>query len=194
MRHWKRDFSSHSNYVQSIEKNRQCFSKIIGLTDQRPVVQLQITTDVSGRNAPQAQLAQGRGHQIFAVRWTVIKGVEAEGLLLQPDRDPRADVVSADFLAQRLKEEIQETQDPQRLAQQYTKREESGHHRARLKLNMYTQNLYPRIYEAVQSLEVGEVGGPIKVKVEEGYSVFRVEERKRETYPTMTIPSGGPGG
>ena len=87
----------------------------------------------------------------------------------------------ADSLAQRLKEELQETQDPQRLAQQYTKREESGHHGARLKLNMYTQNLYPRIYEAVQALGVGAVGGPIKV--EEGYSVFKVEERKRETYP-----------
>ena len=93
-RHWKRDFSSHANYVQSIEKNRQHFSKIIGLTDQRPAVQLQVMTDVSGTNAPQAQLAQGRGYQIFAVRWTVIKGVEAEGLLLQPDRHPRADVVA----------------------------------------------------------------------------------------------------
>ena len=90
-------------------------------------------------------------------------------------------LVAADSLAQRLQEELQETQDPQRLAQQYTRREESGHHGARLKLNMYTQNLYPRIYEAVQSLEVGEVGGPIKV--EEGYSVFKVEERTRETYP-----------
>ena len=67
-RHWKRDFSSHANYIQSSEKNRQRFAKIIGLIDQRPAVQLQIATDVSGGDAPQAQLAEGRGYQIFAVR------------------------------------------------------------------------------------------------------------------------------
>ncbi|MSR84128.1 MAG: hypothetical protein EXS58_14590 [Candidatus Latescibacteria bacterium] len=90
-------------------------------------------------------------------------------------------LVPADSLAQRLKRELQDTKDPERLALQYTQRKGSKQRKARLQFDSYTRQLHPQLYDAVQTLGVGQVGGP--VKVEEGYSVFKVEERKQELTP-----------
>jgi len=88
--HWQRDFSSHQNYVKSIAPNRQRFLKIIGATDPRAPVEVQLLATPT----QPALVGEGAGFKIYAVRWNVFKNVDAEGLLLQPNKRPGADVVA----------------------------------------------------------------------------------------------------
>ncbi len=90
-------------------------------------------------------------------------------------------LVSSDTLAQRVKRLLQEGQDPQTLYDQYSLREEAAHHSGRLDINAYNQAFFPEIAEIVQSLEIGQVGGPVKTGA--GYSVFKILERKQEKAP-----------
>ena len=97
--HWTRDFSSEQNYLNSIASNRQRFREIIGLVDEREKVQMQFISPVPiGRGISNAtgsaHLGSGSGYRIYAVRWNVFRGVEAEGLLLQPEGTPIADIVA----------------------------------------------------------------------------------------------------
>jgi dienelactone hydrolase len=90
-RHWRRDFSSPEAYAKSIEPNRERFRRIIGAVDPRvPGGELELV----GTESRPALIGKGRGYRIFAVRWPVLAGVDAEGLLLQPDGEPRFDVVA----------------------------------------------------------------------------------------------------
>lgn len=90
-------------------------------------------------------------------------------------------VVASDTLAQRLRQELLAGADAEELAVSHTLREGAGHHRGKLNVSLFTQSLFPDIYQEVQDLEVGDVGGPLKV--EEGYSVFKILERGREKAP-----------
>ncbi len=90
-------------------------------------------------------------------------------------------LVASDTLAQRVKRLLQEGEDPQALYDQYSLREEAAHHNGRLDINAYNQAFFPEISEIVQSLEIGQVGGPVKTGA--GYSVFKVLERKQEKAP-----------
>ena len=74
--HWKRDFSSPENYNTSIKPNRDRFMKIIGIVDSREEVKMHLM----GTMSEPALVGTGSGYKIFAVRWNVIKGVDAEGL------------------------------------------------------------------------------------------------------------------
>jgi dienelactone hydrolase len=87
---WHRDFSSPEAYAKSVEPNRERFKKIIGVVDERvkPELHVLATPTDSG------QVGAGPGFKIFAVRWSVLPGVDAEGWLLQPDKEPVADVVA----------------------------------------------------------------------------------------------------
>ncbi|MCX7824731.1 MAG: hypothetical protein N2689_04150 [Verrucomicrobiae bacterium] len=87
---WKRDFSSPEAYVKSVEPNRERFKRIIGLVDERaePALHLLATPTHSG------QVGEGKDYKIFAVRWSVLPGVDAEGWLFQPNGPPVADVVA----------------------------------------------------------------------------------------------------
>ena len=87
---WQRDFSSHEGYVASIKPNRERFRKIIGLVDERESVKMHLVATV---NQP-ALVGEGVGYQIFAVRWNTIAGVDAEGLLLEPDNEAAANIVA----------------------------------------------------------------------------------------------------
>lgn len=87
---WKRDFSSPEAYVKSIEPNRNRFKKIIGLMDERVQPEL---FPISTPSRP-ALLAQAGGYKVFVVRWPVLRGVDAEGLLLQPDAEPVANIIA----------------------------------------------------------------------------------------------------
>jgi len=89
-RHWKRDLSSHENYTKSVEPNRRRFSTIIGAVDPREDAEVQV---IAPPHQPTA-LAEGKGYKIYAVRWNVLKGVSAEGLLLDPGEGAIADVVA----------------------------------------------------------------------------------------------------
>lgn len=90
-------------------------------------------------------------------------------------------LVASDTLAQRVKRLLQEGEDPQVLYDQYSLREEAAHHSGRLDINAYNQAFFPEIAEIAQSLEIGQVGGPVKTGA--GYSVFKVLERKQEKAP-----------
>lgn len=95
-RYWKRDFSSVAAHEASIAGNRERLRRIIGAVDRGavdrrvPVKALQLETTTA-----QSSLAgRGKGYKIHNVRWPVFEGVEAEGLLLEPERAPVARVVA----------------------------------------------------------------------------------------------------
>ncbi|MCH8294270.1 hypothetical protein IH992_24575 [Candidatus Poribacteria bacterium] len=88
--HWKRDFSSPENYNASIKPNRERFMKIIGIVDSREEVKMHLMETMS----EPALVGTGSGYKIFAVRWNVIKGVDAEGLLLEPDDEAIANILA----------------------------------------------------------------------------------------------------
>ena len=88
---WRRDFSSHDAYAQSVEPNRERLRKYLGIVDERrPVEALQyVATTSSSGIAAESEL-----FRVFAVRWPVLEGVYAEGLLVQPKQAVRAHVVA----------------------------------------------------------------------------------------------------
>ena len=76
--------------------------------------------------------------------------------------------------ANSLKEELVAGADAVQLAKDYTIRKERAHHEGRLVLSPI--GLYQDIYKVAKDLQVGDVGGPIKVRG--GYSVFKVMEKQ----------------
>jgi dienelactone hydrolase len=87
---WKRDYISVENHERSISPNRERLKKIIGAVDARVPVSMEMAATVS---AP-ALVANGQGYKIYAIRWPVLEGVTAEGLLLEPERPPLARIVA----------------------------------------------------------------------------------------------------
>src|SRR5262245_6491392 len=79
-KYWKPDFSSVASFDKSVAQNRERFRKIIGIVDERvPVVMTKIAT------VEQASLVADTEHyKAFAVRWSVLPGMNGEGLLLEP--------------------------------------------------------------------------------------------------------------
>ena len=76
--------------------------------------------------------------------------------------------------ANSLKEELVGGADAVQLAKDYTIRKERAHHEGRLVLSPV--GLYQDIYKVAKDLQVGDVGGPVKVRG--GYSVFKVVEKQ----------------
>ncbi len=88
---WSRDFSSTEAYVKSIEPNRQRFRRIIGIVDERlPFEDLQLVSTFNTAHL----VAECKQFRVFAVRWPVLAGVDAEGLLLEPTGEAVAQVVA----------------------------------------------------------------------------------------------------
>jgi len=88
---WKRDFSNTEAYARSVEPHRANLRRITGAVDERAPVKglaLDATTAVP------ALAGRGKGYKVHAVRLPVFERVEAEGLLLEPDRPPVARVVA----------------------------------------------------------------------------------------------------
>jgi dienelactone hydrolase len=95
---WNRDYTSVEHYERSIAPNRQRFQQIIGVVDAR--VEAQAPKLLVSPEVPE-WVAQGSGYKVYAIRWSVFAGVtadsnglEAEGLLLQPEGLPVARVVA----------------------------------------------------------------------------------------------------
>ena len=87
---WKRDYSSPEAYAKSVAANRQRFVTNIGAVDPRvpnTAIELLVTTERG------SQVAAGVGFEVHAVRWRVLEGMTAEGLLLQPKKAPTARAV-----------------------------------------------------------------------------------------------------
>jgi len=97
---WKRDYSSAEAYNRSVSGNREQFQQIIGAVDPR--VEAKGPEAVGGVLDNRAEVGQGRGYKVYAVRWAVLRavadldfvGLDAEGLLLQPEGRPVARVVA----------------------------------------------------------------------------------------------------
>ena len=88
---WNRDYSSPEAYAESVAPNRANFLRIIGAVDQRkPVAAMEY---MSTTDSP-AMVAQGDGYSVYAVRWPVFEGVYGEGLWLEPDEEPTAQIVA----------------------------------------------------------------------------------------------------
>lgn len=88
---WKRDFTSPQAYEKSVEPHRKTHAKIIGLIDTRvPKVEMLYEAAV-GRPS---LVAKTPLYEVHAVRWTVLPGMDAEGLLLEPLQPPNASVIA----------------------------------------------------------------------------------------------------
>jgi len=88
--HWKRDLSSPAKYARSVKPNRERLARILGGVDAREPVEMQ-TVRPLGQSA---YVGMGEGYKILSVRWVVLPGVEGEGLLLEPNGTPVAEVVA----------------------------------------------------------------------------------------------------
>jgi dienelactone hydrolase len=88
---WNPDYSSAEAYAKSIQPQHDRLRKILGVVDPRvPYKDLEY---VSSTSQP-ALVSDGTGYKIYAVRWPVLEGVDAEGLLLEPAAKPRAAVIA----------------------------------------------------------------------------------------------------
>jgi dienelactone hydrolase len=88
---WKPEYSSREAYAKSVAPNREHLRHILGVVDRRvqPVeMELVATTDQP------ALVAETDQYKVYAVRWPVLEGVDAEGLLLEPKGKPVACVVA----------------------------------------------------------------------------------------------------
>ncbi|HRK33261.1 MAG TPA: hypothetical protein PLJ47_01605 [Candidatus Hydrogenedentes bacterium] len=86
--HWSRDFSSPEAYDASVEPNRERLRKIIGTIDKREPVEL---TTIGYPGA--AGLVETSYYSVNHARWTVFRGVEGEGLILEPKMAVKAQIV-----------------------------------------------------------------------------------------------------
>jgi dienelactone hydrolase len=77
---WKLDKSSPEAYAKSVEPNRERLKKYLGVVDKRQPANLEY---VGGPDHPHL-IAETDRYKVQAVRWAVLPGVDAEGLLLQP--------------------------------------------------------------------------------------------------------------
>ncbi len=89
--YWKQDASSVAAYLKSVEPNRQHLRKILGVVDERvPFTDLEY---VGGPKTP-SLVAETEMYKIHAVCWPVFRGVDGEGLLLEPKGKIVANVIA----------------------------------------------------------------------------------------------------
>lgn len=77
---WARDFSSPEAYARSVEANRARFKIIIGAVD----IRLPAAMERYGDDANPALVAETARYRVEQVRWPVLAGLWATGLLVRP--------------------------------------------------------------------------------------------------------------
>ncbi len=82
---WKITSQSPQQYERMLEPKRWRLRQMIGATQERLVSDFRIEREI---------LATGPGYRVFAARWGVLGGVEAEGLLVEPTGKIQANVIS----------------------------------------------------------------------------------------------------
>ena len=88
---WNWDYRSHEAYTASIAPNRERFRQYIGCVDERiPIDALHYIVTTTQR----AEIAKTEDYTVYAVRWSVFDGVDGEGLLLEPNGEPIAQVIA----------------------------------------------------------------------------------------------------
>jgi cephalosporin-C deacetylase-like acetyl esterase len=85
----KRDEVWKANAKEPLSAKRDRLRKMLGVVDERVKPNLE---HVSGPGKP-SLLAEIDGCQVHAVRWAVLPGVDAEGFLIEPKGEPKANVV-----------------------------------------------------------------------------------------------------
>ena len=87
---WSWDYSSRNAYLSSIKENRDRFRRRIGAVDDRLQVEdlKLVSTLTSG-----PLVAESKRFRVLAVQWPVFDRVDAEGLLLEPSGEAKAQVV-----------------------------------------------------------------------------------------------------
>jgi dienelactone hydrolase len=83
-RFWTYDASSAAAWEASVQENRERLREIVGVVDQRLPARLERFGD--DRNP--ALVAETNRYRVYQVRWPVLDGVSAEGLLVQPASGP----------------------------------------------------------------------------------------------------------
>lgn len=86
---WKPDLASKEALAKSLPAKRERLRKMLGVVDERVKPNLEY---ISGPNRS-SLLAEIDGCKVHAVRWAVLPGVDAEGLLIEPKGKPKANVV-----------------------------------------------------------------------------------------------------
>ncbi|VTR99790.1 secreted protein : Uncharacterized protein OS=Singulisphaera acidiphila (strain ATCC BAA-1392 / DSM 18658 / VKM B-2454 / MOB10) GN=Sinac_6095 PE=4 SV=1: DLH: Abhydrolase_5 [Gemmata massiliana] len=87
---WKADLASKDALVKSLPAKRDRLRKMLGVIDERLPPKLEYVAE-PGRAS---LIAEIDGCKIRAVRWAVLPGVDAEGLLIEPKGKPDANVVA----------------------------------------------------------------------------------------------------
>jgi dienelactone hydrolase len=88
--YWHRELGSRAIYEQSVEPNRQRFTRIIGVVDPRVAV----TMERFGDDDNPALVAATDRYRVYQVRWPVLENVWGEGLLLQPVKPALGHVIA----------------------------------------------------------------------------------------------------
>ena len=88
---WHVKTDSLKSYLESVKPNRERLAKILGVVDKRisPV-----RMEYIGEGQPSALVAETKAYKVYAVRWSVLPGVDGEGLLLEPTGMANASVVA----------------------------------------------------------------------------------------------------
>jgi len=86
---WQFNFSNAESFASSVASNREFLAVRVGIADPRTAPGLEVLTS---RKLQQLK-AETTGCTIRAVRWNVLEGLQAEGLLLQPKSRVKARVV-----------------------------------------------------------------------------------------------------
>jgi dienelactone hydrolase len=87
---WKTDLVSKEALAKSLPAKRERLRKLLGVVDERVKPNLEY---ISGPGKP-SEIAVIDGCKVHAVRWAVLPGVDAEGLLIEPKDTPKANVVA----------------------------------------------------------------------------------------------------
>ena len=88
---WQPDYSSVIAYEGSVEPNRTRLRRIIGVVDAR--VPFDAPVQVAAVGEPPV-VGKGAGFTAYAVTWPVLRGVDAEGILLEPDGPATAHIIA----------------------------------------------------------------------------------------------------
>lgn len=97
---WRSEPVGHAAIEKAMAPRRERLARLLGVVDRRVDGELDYVAGPSG-----ALVAETEAYRVHAVRWPVLDGVNAEGLLLEPKGKPAAAVVAlpdADMLPEAL--------------------------------------------------------------------------------------------
>lgn len=88
---WARDYRTSDAYIKSVGHNRERLRTIIGAVDRREAA---AGFELIAKIGHDGVVARCPSFVVYVIRWPVLSGVTAEGLLLQPRDSPIARVVA----------------------------------------------------------------------------------------------------